>query len=212
VTPMQRKLALYSDQELPGNAAMDERLIRLIGRPGPQIGYISAGPDPERRDFAHRRGYYAGIGADLTVYLDSDQAAANPDWAALLLCDAIHLSGGDTFGFLYWLGNKGVLPRLKQYVRDGGVLVGVSAGAILMTPSVTSATLCGDIRTVPLASDDALHLVDFHFWPHFNPDHIDASQADLASTLPNLYACPNGSGIIVDGAKMELFGKVSRYA
>lgn len=35
-----RKLALYSDQDSPPNEEMDARLLRLIGRPQPKIGYI----------------------------------------------------------------------------------------------------------------------------------------------------------------------------
>lgn len=44
-----------------------------------------------------------------------------------------------------------------------------------------------------------LGLVDFHFWPHFNSDSVTRDQLRLSSTIPDLYACPDGAGIVIDG-------------
>ncbi len=167
-----RKLAFYSDQDLPANEEMDARLLRLIGRPKPKIGYIPATSDPERIYFRRKADYYAAIGANLVVYIDPDQDASEAEWSTLLSCDAIHLSGGNTFSFLSWLQRRSVLPFLTRYVSEGGVLIGVSAGAILMTPSVSSASLCGDEQDEQLTDDAGLGLVDFHFWPHFNSESV----------------------------------------
>ncbi|MBN3737479.1 MULTISPECIES: Type 1 glutamine amidotransferase-like domain-containing protein [Burkholderia] len=206
-----RKLALYSDQEIPANEEMDDRLLRLIGRPQPRIGYIPATSDLERAYFQRKADYYAGIGANLAVYVDPSQETSEAEWKTLLSCDAIHLSGGNTFSFLSWLQRQNVLPILTRYVSEGGVLVGVSAGAILMTPSVDSALLCGDVRDEPLIDHAGLGLVDFHFWPHFNSDSVTQDQLRLSSTIPDLYACPDGAGIVIDGNEVELFGQVHRY-
>lgn len=206
-----RKLALYSDQDFPANEEMDTRLLRLIGRPQPKIGYIPATSDPERIYFRRKADYYAGIGADLIVYVDPVQDTSEAEWSTLLSCDAIHLSGGNTFSFLSWLQRRRALPLLTRYVSAGGVLIGASAGAILMTPSVESASLCGDTRDEQLMDDAGLGLVDFHFWPHFDSSIVTREQTKLSSTIPNLYACPDGSGIIIDGTKVELFGQVHRF-
>jgi dipeptidase E len=206
---IQRKLVLYSDQEIAGNGPMDDRLLRLIGRPRPRIGYISATPDPERTYFQHTRDYYAAIGADVPIYIDSHSIQSGPDWKALFLCDGIHLSGGNTFSFVYWLRQRNLLKILTQYVSEGGVLIGVSAGAILMSPSMRSAELCGDVRVGDVINDAAMGLVDFHIWPHFDSRAVGSTQAELASSLPNLYGCPDGAGIIIDGERVELFGRVS---
>lgn len=208
---MQRKLALFSDdQELHANEAMNERLLRLIGRPRPQIGYIPEASDPARVSFERKRNCYAEIGAELAAYVDEE--SPENEWAAVLACDAIHLSGGNTFSFLYWLKERGLLPVLRRYVSDGGVLVGVSAGAILMTRSVHSAALCGDPPEARLTDYTALGLIDFHFWPHFDPTcGLNDEQIALAESLPQLHACPGGAGIIVDGDKVELFGTIRLY-
>jgi len=188
---------------------MTERVLRLLGKRRPKIGYISEAANSDRHPFMVKRDYYAGIGAELSVYFDEDSLLQ--EQAALFTCDGIHLSGGNTFSFLYWLRCRGMIPALRQYVGDGGVLIGVSAGSILMTPRVTSAALCGDIPDPRLADDAALGLVDFHFWPHFDPNlAVDPQAHAIAASLGKLYACQGGAGIVVDGSEVHLFGPVAQ--
>lgn len=201
--PIHRRLALYSDQEPPHHSGLDQRLLQLIGTPRPRIGYVAAEPDPQRYFFQRKREDYAALGAELVLYVDADSSAQA--WVSLLQCQAIHLSGGNTFFFLDWLRRQGRLPELARYAGEGGVLIGVSAGAILMTPGIASAALCGDERMEGCSDDSGLALVDFHFWPHFGPGPVGDG-----TSLPagNVYGCPDGSGIIVDGERIELFGQV----
>ncbi|HWD37827.1 MAG TPA: Type 1 glutamine amidotransferase-like domain-containing protein [Fimbriimonas sp.] len=194
---MHLKLALYSDQVIPGNAPIDLRLLSLIGNDRPRIGYVASSPDPERLWFEEKRSYYARFGAHLAPYVDeSSPSLAIED---LLACDAIHLSGGNTFHFLSWIRKRGLSELLPRYVHSGGVLVGTSAGAILMTPDIATAEHCGDQNLDGLTDFSALNLVDFDFLPHF-------AGADFTPRRKT-YACPDGAGIIV-GSELELFGNV----
>ncbi|MGN4222211.1 Type 1 glutamine amidotransferase-like domain-containing protein [Burkholderia gladioli] len=211
IMPIHRRLALYSDQEAPGNEAMNARLLQLIGRERPRIGHVPAEPDPRLLHFHRQADYYRSIGAELVARVDPRDPASEAAWSSVLSCDAIHLSGGNTFSFLSWLRRGDGLSRLARYAAEGGVLIGVSAGAILMTPSIESALLCGDIRDPESTDDAGLALVDFRFWPHFDPANLMAWQRSLSSSLPNLHACPDGAGIVVDGQDIELFGRVRRY-
>lgn len=203
-----RKLVLYSDQN--ANPHLDKRVLALIGRPSPSIGYIASTPDPARIYFEDRQAFYKALGANLTIYVDSEMPVMGQAWIELFKCDAIHLSGGNTFGFLNWLKQKDLLSKLAQYVDNGGVLIGVSAGAILMTPNAKAATLCGDVLEIDLPDDTAMNLVDFHFWPHFDPGHVSLHQIQLAASLPNLYSCPDSAGIVVDGNEIEVYGSIER--
>jgi dipeptidase E len=206
---MHLRLALYSDQEIAANAAIDERLLRLIGVHRPRIGYVSSAPDPDRCCFDHKRSYYANLGAELAAFLDADTPDLERDLARLTRCDAIHLAGGNTFSFLRWLTELGVLPVLRAYALDGGVLIGASAGSILMTPAVGTAALCGDERDPGLAHEGALGLVDFHFWPHYSSGAEFGAQAQcIMKQVAPLYGCPDGSGIVIDGPQIEHHGEV----
>ena len=125
---MNRKLVLYSDQIVGKTDAIDRRLLSLIGKAAPSIGYIPSSSDPERFFFNQIRTYYAALGASVKVYLELDAHFSEDALPALLGCDAIHLSGGNTFYFLHWLKRRAMLPVLRDYVARGGVLIGVSAG------------------------------------------------------------------------------------
>lgn len=202
---MGRRLILYSDMESTIQLALNERLLHWVGHAHPLIGYISAAPDASRVYFERARQCYLAQGMELSCYVDSN--SSENELAAVFACEVIHLSGGNTFSFLHWLKQRGLLAKLRHYALSGGVLIGVSAGAILMTPSVASAELCADVREAGLTDDAALGLVDFHFWPHFEPRQGRAPRLmQLASALAHLYRCPDDAAIVVEGDQIELFG------
>lgn len=210
---MNRKLVLYSDQMIPETAAIDQRMLSLIGKDYPTIGYMPSSSDPEHFFFNQIWAYYAALGASVEIYLELDMSFSEETLPALLSCDAIHLSGGNTFYFLRGLKQRAMPPVLRDYVARGGVLIGVSAGAILMTPNISSAALCGDETVEGLNDLSALSLVDFQFLPHFQPDkacalEVAAHQSQVHSPL---YACPDGGGIVVDGTNVEFFGAVQKF-
>ena len=206
------KLVLYSDQMLPDTARIDQRLFELIGKDRPAIGFIPSRGDPTRLYYEDRRAFYAQYGANVPIYFALDQEYDPGRLGALLDCDAIHLSGGNTFYFLHWLKQRQLLSILHEYVTRGGVLVGVSAGAILMTPNIETALWCND---EPIAGDmdwSALGLVDFAFAPHFGSSNSNARIADLMSYARQyhmtVYGCPDGAGIVVKDGRVECFGEV----
>lgn len=206
---MPLRLALYSDQECAANRPMDERLLELIGRPNPRIGYLSSAPDPQQLYFLRKQAYYAELGARLTCYAD-EQNICGDVTAALLDCDAIHLSGGNTFSFSRWLEQAGLFGPLREFAHARGVLIGASAGAILMTKWIATALLCGDEAEDAPAGYASLALVDFGFWPHYQAESAApeiVAQACPAGTSVDLYACPDGSGLIVNGDILEIWGQ-----
>jgi dipeptidase E len=209
---MKPRLALYSDQEIPANVVVNRRLLTLIGAASPRIGYLSSAPDPERHYFSRKQAYYHDLGCDLSVYVDSDVVAQSGLLAALFDCDAIHLTGGNTYFFLRWLLVSGMIQSLRSFANDGGVLIGASAGSLLMTRSIAIAELSGDTPDPSMTSLEALGLVDFQFWPHYRPGA--ENQPRVSAFLSNVdlaYACPDGAGVIVDGPRVELIGEVKAF-
>ena len=208
------KLAFYSDQVIPENNKVDRRLQTLIGRPNPIIGYIPSSADPERVWFEQKRAYYAALGLQLDVYFEIDVDYRPETLPQLLACDAIHLSGGNTFHFLYWLQARQLLAPLRTYAAQGGVLIGTSAGAILLTPDINTALLCGDEPWPGESLSDrrALNLVDFAFVPHINDlaDPTTPLQAYAQTHQRVTYGCADGDGIIVAGDRIELLGAIQK--
>lgn len=206
---MRRKLVLYSEQEEADTAAIDRRLLALIGKSRPRLGYIPSSGDTDRHYYQACRAYYAGLDADLAVYFELDDEYDERLLDPLLSCDAIHLSGGNTFYFLHRLRMRQMVATLQQYVANGGVLIGVSAGAILMTPDMGTSSFYGDERLAGEQDDRGLALVGFAFAPHWG-SLCTATVPDLQEYARRcnltVYACSDGGGIVVEDDHVELIG------
>lgn len=84
----------------------------------------------------------------------------------LLACDAIAIGGGNTFELLYMLKTWGMDKVLREYSKTGKILMGESAGGIVMCPKIRIAQFA-DPNYFGMKDLDSLHLVDFEVKPHW---------------------------------------------
>lgn len=209
-----KKLILYSDQIPPLADKIDRELISLLPKLNPIIGYIPSNADPPRKYFKERQAYYSRMGMDLQVYFELDKEY-HPDMLdSLLSCDAIHLSGGNTYYFLHWLRKRKMLEPLRRYVKRGGVLVGVSAGSILMSPDISICPLYVN-EPIEVETDfSSLNLVDFAFAPHYKSERMSASIPALHKYSRDhqivVYACQDSGGIVVIENEVKCIGDITK--
>lgn len=204
------RLALYSDQVIAANRKLDLEVLRLIEVPA-RIGYLTSAPDPARRFFAAKQAYYAQLGAIDLVYFDPEEIEAAGALDALLACDAIHLTGGDTRGFLVRLKRAGLIAPLRDYALGGRPLIGTSAGAILMTPGIAVNALFEGASPADSPDQAALDLVPFEFFPHLQayPGQLQAlTRYSRGNGGRAIFACPDGDGILVENGAARAFGAV----
>lgn len=209
-----KKLVMYSDQIPPLADQIDKELLSLIAKPNPVVGYIPSKADPERSYYKARQDYYSRLGMDLRVYFELDNEYQPNLLDLLLSCDAIHLSGGNTYYFLYWLRRRRLIEPLRQYVEKGGVLVGVSAGSMLMSQDIS---ICPLWVNEPIEIETefvSLGLVDFAFVPHWGsektPIPISVIQNYSREHCIAVYICKDSGGIIVDDNDIRCIGDVFR--
>ncbi|MFD1019270.1 Type 1 glutamine amidotransferase-like domain-containing protein [Thalassobacillus hwangdonensis] len=204
-----KRLVLLSDWKQPLHDGGEEKISKLIGKSAPVLGYIPSQTDPERRYFQPMKRNFERIGVTSYVYMDVDQEFDPCLLSELEKCDAIFLSGGNTFHFLACLQKRDMLEWLRSYVENGGVLIGLSAGAMVMASSIEIAELVDAkyVHTSTLDNNEALNLVDFHFYPHWQGT-AEETQAVHQFAQP-VIACEDGGGIIIDGSYMEHFGKTT---
>ena len=157
-------LVLYSDQIIPANEKIDWALVGLMDGRSRRIGYIPSGPDPGAVFYSQKQVYYARYGLTLDTFFDLDCEHSVAELAALFACDAIHLSGGNTAHFLARLRRSGMFEKLRDWANGGGILIGTSAGAILMTPTIAVDTIFSDGCPLDVADGAALDLVSFEFF------------------------------------------------
>ncbi|WP_433752000.1 Type 1 glutamine amidotransferase-like domain-containing protein [Paenibacillus amylolyticus] len=205
-------LVLLSDLVFESNDKLNQKIRSVFNSEQPSIGYIPSCSDPGRRYFEHTRRYYNQIGIDNIHYYDLDLEYDESTFGSIFECDAIHLSGGNTFYFLSLLQKRNMLGLLHSYVKRGGMLIGVSAGSILTTPNIEIAGYGEDAdeNNVDLKDMIALGLVDFEFAPHWDGSE-DALQSLREYTRINrttVYACQDGGGLVMNGESVELYGNV----
>jgi dipeptidase E len=204
------KLVFYSDQIIPANRKVDDCLLGLLSV-GARIGYVPSAPDPLRKFFRSRQDYYAHLGLALEAYCDP-RAHSAEELAGLMACDAIHLSGGDTRHFLDGLIQADMLALLRRWAEDGRVLIGASAGAILLTPTIALDAIFRGADPAREPTSAALNLAPFEFFPHLDqsPAYLPALIAYSRSNNRPILACPDGDGVIVEDGEVEFIGNILR--
>jgi dipeptidase E len=200
-------IIFYSDQVIPENERLDRYFLEVTGKDSPKLAYIPSASDGTRKYYRDKCEYYKKYGIEDILYFDLNKEYDDSLTAELLACDAIHLSGGDPFQFLGAIRKRNFGPVLKRYWENGGILLGVSAGAIVLTPSINISHVFYKSRT---DKHHAVGLVDFHFLPHWNlrEDRIEDVKRFSKEQRATVYACRDGDGIIIKSGKVEQIGEL----
>ncbi|MBM7619350.1 dipeptidase E [Bacillus tianshenii] len=206
------KLFFYSDQvsEYPGNQRMDKMLFDGFDPNNIKIGYIPSTDDKERNYFQTKVNYYRQYGITDIRFFDLYEDFDSWQEEDLLSCEIIHLSAGNPIEFRAAIKKRRMENVLWQYFNQGGIIVGVSGGAVQLGKSANLFQLFiggssdGDLGT--------LDFVDFEFLPHFNRWNDDFKQSVLSYSESNgitVYAGNDGDGLIVhEGGKVEMIGDI----
>ncbi|MEI6462524.1 MAG: Type 1 glutamine amidotransferase-like domain-containing protein [bacterium] len=211
------KLVLYSDERSIPNKEADLKTLELTEKQFPDIkfGYIPSSSDKNRKYFNETVSFWSQYGVTNYIYADIEDEYENIDLEELKKCDVIYLSGGNTFQFITNIRKRKFDNFLKEFALNGGVLIGVSAGAIILTPTLESTYEYhkdfGDLNIL-LPSDfkevTGLGLVDFEFIPHFEDKSDFITKYTKNKGEYNIMCANGGSAVIVNGDIVSLYGKV----
>jgi len=105
-----KKLVLHSDQ-IQGHKEVDLAFIELLGKKSPRLAYIPSQSDFERKYFNQKVEWYKQFGITDLLYFDVDKEYDEKKNDELFACDAIFLSGGNTYYFLNSLKKREFLPN-----------------------------------------------------------------------------------------------------
>lgn len=202
-------LALLSHQDTPAAREAIKRMIKALGQSNLTAAYIASEPDPERAFFRETQSIYRSLGVELDTYIDFESGFSYSLFEEVLQKPLIHLSGGNTFRFLQALKARKLEKTLTQYAENGGTFIGVSAGAMLLTPNIESATICGDKNEVELSDFSALNLVDFMFSPHATKEGHELEEAKqlVAKNGKSMYLCTDDEGLLQLNSSVSIIGK-----
>ncbi len=216
-----RRLVLYSGGQEKRNWLLHEEVVALgAARSTLRMTYIpfcSAGHKPFFRRFERRYRPYGATHFDCLPVDDPTLCSQTELEHRILRSDVIYLSGGNTFYFLQHLRRRRTIGLLRRFVAKGGVLAGLSAGAILMTPNIGLAgypSFDRDENEAGIRDLRALRLVDFEFFPHYRESarYREAMRQYSKRSKHPVYACKDGSGIVVHEDRFTAYGDVFLFS
>lgn len=225
---LHRRVVLYSGGQVRSNARLHEAVLDLARR-GPARGrrrvrmtYVPFTVEGARLFFHRFERRYRAFGGThfgcVPVDLPELARAGSARRRAaedLLASDVVYLAGGNTFYFLHHLWRSGLRSVIREFAARGGVLVGMSAGAHLLSPHIELAgypPFDRDENEVGLPRNRfaAIGVVDFELFPHYrhSPRYRRALAAWSRRSGRLLYACRDGGGLVIEGDRVRTVGDV----
>jgi dipeptidase E len=206
------KLVLYSGGDDNDNLVLDKELVKLSNKSNPTITFIPSSSYFIESEFLEFASQFQKYRVNRLINFPVDVEFSEVLKKEVLKSDIIYLGGGNTFYFLKHLRQSNMMQDLKDFVSRGGILAGLSAGAILMTPTIG---LAGEPHFDRDDNDDnmknlkSLGLLKFEFFPHYkNSMRYDKALKNYSlRSKRRVYASADGCGIIVDGENIKFIGK-----
>ena len=200
-------LILLSNTRGNNNISIFEEIVRLLGDEK-RIAYIPTSTDPELKYFGETEMFFAKIGTFQLEYFGLfDQEWEDNFIEQISGCDAIYISGGNTYNLLYHIKLRKLEEVIKNF-SEKKVVIGTSAGGIVLTPSIS---ISDESNEFGLTSFEGLNLTEFFFYPHFKvgkeyPEELQEFIKQNPKSV--IYAVPDKSAMSVVNGKINLIGEV----
>jgi dipeptidase E len=210
------KLVLYAGGSEEENYFLNLRAIELTQVKSPKLTLIPSSSFDAEDDFKFFVNEFSAFGVQRFMLFCVDAPYTKTLLQEVFKSDLIFLGGGNTYYFLKHLKKEGMFKHFKKFLKRGGVLCGLSAGAIVLTPHVHTASFPHfdrDDNPWGMKNLSAMRLVNFEFFPHYkNSKRYDEDllHHSIKSKLP-LYACSDGGGIIIEDERISFCGKSYQF-
>jgi dipeptidase E len=210
-------LVFYSGGNDQENHLLDKSFVEILDKKNPVITFIPSSSYLSDQEFKSFVRHYSKFKISRFIHFPIDVPFDKILFQEVMRSDAIHMAGGNTFYFLHHLRKMKLLPQLRSFAQKGGVLTGLSAGAIMMTENIEMAAypeFDRDENIVNIKNLTALNLVDFLFFPHFrnSPRYDAVFKSYTKKNSKIIYACPDGAGIVVRENELRFIGKCYAFS
>lgn len=110
---------------------------------------------------------FVGLGFSSVDFVDLETDPAKD----LSLYDIVYVCGGNTFKLLKFARAANFKNSVESLLKKGGVYIGVSAGSIIIGPSVKIANeVQPDPNTVGLSDFTGFGIINITVMPHYSPE------------------------------------------
>ena len=126
----------------------------------------------------------------------------------ILNSDVMFMEGGNVYYLMRAIRQTGFDKIIKQFLGQGNVYIGASAGSYVMCPSIEM----GDWKTPDrdkfgLIDFKGLNYVPFCLFAHYQPEHDKILQQKIPNLKHPLRILKDGQAILVKDKKIELVGE-----
>lgn len=194
---------------------IEQCFFKRIGRHPSSIAYVPSKTDTTRKYFEKIKDHFIAIGVPEVSYCDFDMEYSHLSLNKLQKAECIYLSGGFTPYFLEQLQKHDLLANLTYRAQEGCPIIGVSAGALIMSKSID--ILIDDPlegkATQGMADRKGLGLFDFEFWPHYGRNVGDESRLRQRNTSTGIkiIGCDDQSGFMRTGNEWSVYGATTIF-
>lgn len=185
---------------------------------GKKIAYIPSISTSSRKYFHYSYNFYSNFEIDDLIYTDIDKKYNESVPEIISNCDAIHLSGGNTFYFWKNIIKRDFIKLFTPLSENEKLIIGESAGAIIITKSIRIALVLDELdqetkKEFELLNkkdntdylNKGLNLVDFEFAPHYN---LFKNKINEYKTNNDIYYCEDNGFVYVNNDTIKTFGNV----
>ena len=119
----------------------------------------------------------------------------------------MYVCGGNTFKLLKYAQEANFKDAIIKLFEHGGIYIGVSAGAIILAPTIQiAASVDPEPNEVGITHLEGLGLIDFEVHPHYDSSH-DKELAVYQKTSKNkVISISNSQAIVIIGAEQQIIG------
>lgn len=131
---------------------------------------------------------------------------------------AIFIGGGNTYKLLKGIKDSGAFNKIKEYIENGGIVYGGSAGAIIFGYDINSC-LAMDANDVNLDDTKGFNVINGKsIFAHYTNEHTEEAHIKFKSYLSNyslnnedVIALPEEDTIFINGDEITIIGNRPYY-
>ncbi|KKW18085.1 MAG: hypothetical protein UY60_C0022G0003 [Parcubacteria group bacterium GW2011_GWB1_50_9] len=117
----------------------------------------------------------------------------------------IYVCGGNTFKLLKCAREANFKDAIEKLLERGGVYIGVSAGAIILAPTIQiAASVDPEPNEVGITDLTGLNIINFEIHPHYDSTHDEELFSYQKITKNKIVRISNSQALVIKNSKQEL--------
>ncbi|MEC1588819.1 peptidase E [Bacillus sonorensis] len=204
-----RKLFFSGGGDREQTRTIDQRFAEEIDKEKPLL-YIPAAMDASRFPDCFRwiQGVFQPLGLHDIIMWTNLKGKSIRD---LKEFSAVYIGGGNTFRLLKHVTDTRFIDILKDYVEQGGIIYGGSAGAIIFGKNIMTCSHMDD-NDAGIRDVNGLGLTDeYSIWCHYHHEDDPLIKAFMKQYDTPVISLPEETAILVEDTGIQVIGTKPAY-